>query len=137
MTEKIIVDGVMLEIKIIEEWGFNMGEDACLFEEDEKSVVSCPEDVKILNDMEANHNVDVLVDKIARDLEETVVIYGKFDNNDRCEMVDLETKVPVKEPAFDVLRRGIPDSPKKAIQEDDFVSNVLEQRVFHKSPIEF
>ena len=104
VVEKIQVDGVMLEIKIIKEWGFNMGEDACLFEEDEKSVVSYPKDVKILNDMKTNHNVDVLVYKIARELEEATVTYGQFDNNDRCEMVDLETTVHVKERAFDVLR---------------------------------
>jgi len=31
---KIVVDGVLLEFKIIEEWGFALGEDACLSDED-------------------------------------------------------------------------------------------------------
>jgi len=34
VTEKFLVDGVMVEIKIVEEWGFNMGDDTCLFEND-------------------------------------------------------------------------------------------------------
>jgi len=44
VTEQILIDGTLTEIKLVEEWGFNMGEDACLFEEDVKSVLSCPED---------------------------------------------------------------------------------------------
>ena len=38
MTEKLLVDGVLLDIKIIEEWGFCMGDDVCLREEDENYV---------------------------------------------------------------------------------------------------
>jgi len=36
-SEQILVDGTLVEIKIIEEWGFNIGEDVCLFDEDDKS----------------------------------------------------------------------------------------------------
>lgn len=34
-----MIDGILVEIKIIEEWGLNIGEDACLFNdnEDQKS----------------------------------------------------------------------------------------------------
>jgi len=31
---KMVVDGVLFEFKIIEEWGFALGEDACLFDEE-------------------------------------------------------------------------------------------------------
>lgn len=33
-TDKILIDGVLVELKIIEEWGFSIGEDACLLEDD-------------------------------------------------------------------------------------------------------
>jgi hypothetical protein len=39
MSEQILLDGDLVDIKIIEEWGFHLGEDACLSEEDAKSVV--------------------------------------------------------------------------------------------------
>jgi len=35
MVDKILVDDVLAEVKIIEEWRFNLGEDACLIEEDD------------------------------------------------------------------------------------------------------
>lgn len=31
----ILVDGVLYDFKIIEEWGFSLGEDACLFDDEE------------------------------------------------------------------------------------------------------
>jgi hypothetical protein len=34
-TERILIDGVLVELKIIVEWGFTLGEDACLLEEDD------------------------------------------------------------------------------------------------------
>jgi len=34
-TKSIIIDGELVELKIIEEWGFALGEDACLLEEDD------------------------------------------------------------------------------------------------------
>jgi hypothetical protein len=39
MSEQILLDGELVDIKIIEEWGFHLGEDACLSEVDAKSVV--------------------------------------------------------------------------------------------------
>ncbi|WJX94029.1 hypothetical protein P8452_75494 [Trifolium repens] len=36
-TERVLVDGVMEEIRIVEEWGYAMGEDTCLFEEENGS----------------------------------------------------------------------------------------------------
>lgn len=32
-NESIFIDGEMVEVKIVEEWGFCIGDDACLYEE--------------------------------------------------------------------------------------------------------
>jgi hypothetical protein len=44
-VEKLVIDGILVEIKIIEEWGLNIGEDACLFDdnEDQKSQLDIEE----------------------------------------------------------------------------------------------
>jgi len=34
VSHKILINGVLVELKIIEEWGFSIGEDACLLEDD-------------------------------------------------------------------------------------------------------
>jgi hypothetical protein len=34
LVENFLVEGVLVDVKIVEEWGFNIGEDACLFEEE-------------------------------------------------------------------------------------------------------
>jgi len=33
LVNKLLIDGVFVEVKIIEEWRFNIGEDACVFKE--------------------------------------------------------------------------------------------------------
>ncbi|MCI82036.1 sulfate transporter, partial [Trifolium medium] len=33
VVDTLLVDGVLCEVKMLEERGFNIGEDACLFEE--------------------------------------------------------------------------------------------------------
>jgi len=40
LSEQIIVDREMVEIKILEEWGFNLGDDVYLYDEEEKSDTS-------------------------------------------------------------------------------------------------
>jgi len=62
VTEQILVDGVTVEIKILEEWGFNTGEDVCLFEDDDKSVNSCPEGEVLHDELESNKNVAKLAE---------------------------------------------------------------------------
>lgn len=37
VVDKIMVDGVLLEVKIVEEWGFSLGEDACSLEDENDS----------------------------------------------------------------------------------------------------
>ncbi|MCH80811.1 DUF4283 domain protein, partial [Trifolium medium] len=59
--------GTMVEIKIIEEWGFNIGEDVCLFEE---GYTQQSESVHTVNhgDHDLSNHVDILVEKLADDL---------------------------------------------------------------------
>ncbi|MCI11844.1 sulfate transporter [Trifolium medium] len=39
-VEKLLVDGVMVEVKIMEEWGYALGEDVCLYENGNASEAS-------------------------------------------------------------------------------------------------
>jgi len=68
----LMVDRVLLEFKIIEEWGFSLGEDACLFDEgDAKDLDTQAHDADHLvsND---HREVEVLVDQISKDWEEPI-----------------------------------------------------------------
>ncbi|KEH25500.1 DUF4283 domain protein [Medicago truncatula] len=87
--ESILIDGVTVEVKILEEWGFNIGDDACLYEEREgsHSVQSNQEDllkgVDLGND--ANFFVDNFVDKLQSEEErvafqEQVCTVGKAES---------------------------------------------------------
>jgi hypothetical protein len=93
-----------------------------LFEEDEKSVMSCPENAELHDDLETNNNVDVLVDKIVKDLEEANDNDLHIDNEDRCELVNLETTAPVEKHASEVPQLGSSDSPKSVSQADGSLS---------------
>jgi hypothetical protein len=72
-VEKLVVDGVIVEIKIIEEWGFNMGKDACLFDHDDGTQPSQSDHGDIDGDADPYCvNADCLVDKIVNDLVDDV-----------------------------------------------------------------
>jgi len=63
----ILVDGVLFEFKIIEKWGFAVGEDACLFDEEESQVDDrsvMPED---LDNGIGGGDVDVLLNSLSED----------------------------------------------------------------------
>ncbi|CAJ2632329.1 unnamed protein product [Trifolium pratense] len=62
----VLVDGIQVEIKIVEEWGYALGEDSCLFEEESEAESSCGEGQE---DQEVNHNVDLLVNQFKEGLE--------------------------------------------------------------------
>jgi hypothetical protein len=70
-SESVLVDGVMVTIKIVEEWGFNIGDDACLYEEGEGSdgEQAQQEDCRVEQDVDVN--ADALVDKIVQELVES------------------------------------------------------------------
>jgi hypothetical protein len=78
----------MVEIKIIEEWGCNNGEDVCLVE-DEGDQNSLPDDVEVQGDLEAYKNADTLVDKLVKDLEEE----GAFPVNEERDVVKMDDVV--------------------------------------------
>jgi len=82
-----------VEIKIIEEWGFNIGEDACLFEDDGEQN-SQSDFAEVQGDPEAAKNVDSLVDKLVKDLEEEVV-YSDTEARDVVKKDDVaEAAIP-------------------------------------------
>jgi hypothetical protein len=60
-----------VEIKIIEEWGFNLGDDACLYDEEDKEVSESQNNEVMQDDFENMEQVDVLADKIVQDLVKT------------------------------------------------------------------
>ncbi|MCI15962.1 sulfate transporter, partial [Trifolium medium] len=65
VVEELLVDGVRVEIKIIEEWGFNLGDDACLLEKEEEPQGSESDYLEDYGDRDHRRNVDILVEKIA------------------------------------------------------------------------
>ncbi|PNX78571.1 hypothetical protein L195_g034549 [Trifolium pratense] len=65
-VETVLVDGSQVEIKIVEEWGYAMGEDSCLFEEESEAESSCGEGQE---DQEVHRNVDMLVNQFKEGLE--------------------------------------------------------------------
>jgi len=68
VSEQLLIDGAMVSIKITEEWGFNFGDDVCLYDEDDKSTTSSQGNVEIRDDFALDDNVVEMVDKIVNDL---------------------------------------------------------------------
>jgi hypothetical protein len=67
-VEQILVDGSLVEVQIIEEWGFDLGDDACLLEDDATSKVSIDANDESRGDPEASNQVDMLVDQFAKEV---------------------------------------------------------------------
>jgi hypothetical protein len=67
-VEQLLVDGSLVEIQIIEEWGFDLGDDACLLEDDAASEVSIDADDESHGDPEASNQAAMLVDQIAKEV---------------------------------------------------------------------
>jgi hypothetical protein len=65
-VEQLLVDGSLVEVKIVEEWGFDLGDDACLVEDEVDSKASQAVDDECWDDPEASNNVDMLVDQLAK-----------------------------------------------------------------------
>jgi hypothetical protein len=61
-----------VEVQIIEEWGFDLGDDACLPEDDVGSKASVAADDECWDDPEASNNVDMLVDQLAQGVENEI-----------------------------------------------------------------
>jgi hypothetical protein len=69
-SDQVLVDDVMVEIKIIEEWGFHLGDDVCLYDEEEKDVSESHGNVDMNGVFENNEHVEILADKIVQELRE-------------------------------------------------------------------
>ncbi|KAK2421300.1 heterogeneous nuclear ribonucleoprotein A0 [Trifolium repens] len=63
-VERVLVDGVQVDIKIVEEWGYAMGEDTCLFAEEDDSGSSQADEGLAPDVPDVGRHVDVLVDNL-------------------------------------------------------------------------
>ncbi|GAU30400.1 hypothetical protein TSUD_364460 [Trifolium subterraneum] len=69
-VENILVDGSLSEIKIVEEWGYSLGDDTCLFEE-ESDVEGSGTDNEVEHiNRDNRHDVDLVVEKLVNELVE-------------------------------------------------------------------
>ena len=89
LTEKIIVDGLMVEIKIIEEYGFNIGDDVCLYDEEVNSDSSSQRNEAGDDEFDIDNNVANLTDKIVQNLVQADDIFCK--TVDGVNMAEMET----------------------------------------------
>lgn len=67
--DEILVDGTLVSVHIVEEWGFHLGDDACLYEEDDNASnidKADHEDVRSEHVLVTDH-ANVLVDEIVRE----------------------------------------------------------------------
>ncbi|KAK2455218.1 hypothetical protein QL285_002693 [Trifolium repens] len=78
--EKLLVDGNLVEVQIIEEWGFELGDDACVPDDDSVSRASLCANEELHCDPEASNQVDMLVDHITKRMEEGITVQGQHDD---------------------------------------------------------
>ena len=71
LVDKLLINGILVEVKIVEEWGFSIGEDECLFEDVNDGNNEQHENEDIHVDPDVSNNVDTLVVKIVEELEAT------------------------------------------------------------------
>jgi len=91
---QILVDGEMVEIKLIEEWGFHLGDDVCLYDEEDKAGSECHENENIHEDFENIEDVEVLANQIVQDLEAANDMDGvQLNDSDK---VTVKTTDPIK-----------------------------------------
>jgi hypothetical protein len=65
VIDNILVDDIMVEIKIVEEWGFNLGEDVCLSEEENVSVISHSDHEQVVGGEDVDDAVDLIVKNLS------------------------------------------------------------------------
>ncbi|MCI40255.1 sulfate transporter, partial [Trifolium medium] len=87
--ERLLIKGELIEIRIIEEWGMALGEDACLFDDETESEAYHSDNEAVRYDPEGSNNVDKLVDKLEKDMaaemeeEECIALREKPDDKAR------------------------------------------------------
>jgi hypothetical protein len=67
-VERLLVDGVIVDVQVIEEWGYDLGDDAFLLVDDRVTEASLQGDEELRCDPEASHQVDKLVEDYANGL---------------------------------------------------------------------
>jgi len=70
LVDRLLIAGILVEVKIVEEWGFSIGEDACLFKDNDDGNNEQPENEDIHVDPDGSNNVDTLVGNV-EELEAT------------------------------------------------------------------
>ncbi|GAU25958.1 hypothetical protein TSUD_373590 [Trifolium subterraneum] len=68
-VETVLVEGTLTKIKIVEEWGYALGEDTCLFEDESGTEVSQNDNEVEHDDPEGKRDVDMLVKKLVDGME--------------------------------------------------------------------
>jgi hypothetical protein len=63
-VERLMVDD-LVEVQVIEEWGYDMGDDACLLVDDRDVEASLRDQEEDRCDPETSHHVDQLVEDFA------------------------------------------------------------------------
>ncbi|PNX71513.1 putative sulfate transporter, partial [Trifolium pratense] len=146
--EIVLVDGTQVEVKIVEEWGYAMGEDTCLFDEECESDTQHSENGEGLVDPEARRNIDLLVERFTEGLEKdncdvfpdqgAEVLIGKSEDNQLIAKVDEEDEVRVainsnssSASVESVCRKGHLGEP----EDQALGKNVSTQKLEHKKRI--
>ncbi|MCI25806.1 DUF4283 domain protein, partial [Trifolium medium] len=62
----VLVDGIQNEVKIVEEWGYTLGEDSCLLRDDDVSVTSHTNLEEGQGDPEVSRHFDTMVEDFAK-----------------------------------------------------------------------
>lgn len=94
-SEVVLIDRELVSVKIIEEWGFNIGDDACLYEEEDEVRETQSDQEEDQVDHVLDGKADSLVDKLVNDLvglegqrklsEEVGSLVGSESSFDACE----------------------------------------------------
>jgi hypothetical protein len=67
-VERLMVDDSVVDVQVIEEWGYDMGDDACLLVDDRDVKASLSDQEEDRYDPETSHHVDKLVEDYADEL---------------------------------------------------------------------
>ncbi|GAU33269.1 hypothetical protein TSUD_279430 [Trifolium subterraneum] len=88
----VMVDGTLVTVKVVEEWGYALREDICLFEEERESVMSQPDLDVGHDDMDATWEVNNFVANFAGGLEEEVINGSRATDLASDAQVEIEVR---------------------------------------------
>ncbi|PNX63134.1 hypothetical protein L195_g053351, partial [Trifolium pratense] len=103
-VETVLVDGFQVEVKIVEERCFTLGEDSCLLEEGSDTESYQSDNNGGQGDPEVRRQIDTMVENLANGVEEAGVV-GSDENfplsNNRGVVNGISVKETVEMPGFD------------------------------------